>query len=276
MKIHNPWSAEQYVLRACLIRRPRPSDHFYDEFSMTLFSNISVQWDEDSILSDVRLDRESAYAKELIEFIEHAKTVAAPKAAYLSALPQKTSDTTLDVDGVIFESRTLVSQIDFSKPFFPFIATCGRELDQHLCPEPDDILKIFWLDTIKERILRQCTAYLKKQLIQNENHPKLACINPGSGHEHMWPIEQQRQLFQLFGDTETLLGVRLTDSFLMIPNKSVSGVFFPTERTYENCQLCPRENCPNRRAKFDEKAFEDNLYNMDPDSDSKEPGHGTE
>jgi hypothetical protein len=243
---------------------------------MTLFSNIPVKWDEDAILSDVRLDRKSSYANELLEFIEHAKTVAAPKAAYLSVLPQKTSDKTLNVDCVVFESRTLVRQIDTSKPLFPFIATCGRELDQHLCPEPDDILKVFWLDTIKERVLRQCTAYLKKQLIQNEDHPKLACINPGSGHEQMWPIEQQRQLFQLFGDTETLLGVQLTDSFLMIPNKSVSGIFFPTERTYENCQLCPRENCHNRRAKFDEKAFEETLYNMDPGSISREPDHGAE
>jgi hypothetical protein len=42
----------------------------------------------------------------------------------------------------------------------------------------------------------------------------------------------------------------------MLPTKSVSGIFFPTETSYENCQLCPRENCPNRRAEYN-KALEE-------------------
>ena len=43
----------------------------------------------------------------------------------------------------------------------------------------------------------------------------------------------------------------LTDTFLMVPIKSVSGIFFPTEVSFESCQLCPRENCIGRRAPYD-------------------------
>jgi hypothetical protein len=48
-----------------------------------------------------------------------------------------------------------------------------------------------------------------------------------------------------------LIGVRLLDSMLMLPSQTVSGLLFETESDYVNCQLCPREHCPNRRAPFD-------------------------
>jgi hypothetical protein len=44
--------------------------------------------------------------------------------------------------------------------------------------------------------------------------------------------------------------VRLTESMLMIPRKSVSGIFFPSEEGFVACQLCERENCPSRKAPF--------------------------
>jgi len=64
------------------------------------------------------------------------------------------------------------------------------------------------------------------------------------------PISQQKQLFQLLGDVESAVGVGLTDSFLMMPNKTVSGIFFPTEVNFVSCQLCTRENCPRRRTEY--------------------------
>ena len=68
----------------------------------------------------------------------------------------------------------------------------------------------------------------------------------------VWPIEQQGELLSLFGDVKKLIGVELTDSFLMIPKKSISGVIFPTEIDFRSCQVCHRENCPSRSAPFDE------------------------
>jgi predicted transcriptional regulator len=36
----------------------------------------------------------------------------------------------------------------------------------------------------------------------------------------------------------------------MIPLKSTSGILFPTEVDYKNCQLCSRKNCPGRKAPY--------------------------
>lgn len=47
------------------------------------------------------------------------------------------------------------------------------------------------------------------------------------------------------------IGLELTDSCLMLPYKSVSGIAYETETTFENCMLYPWENCPTRRASYD-------------------------
>lgn len=48
-----------------------------------------------------------------------------------------------------------------------------------------------------------------------------------------WPIQEQRKLFEIIGNTKDLIGVELTDSCLMLPIKSVSGIWFPAEH-FEN------------------------------------------
>jgi hypothetical protein len=73
-------------------------------------------------------------------------------------------------------------------------------------------------------------------------------MNPGSLQN--WPITQQNELFSIFRNVEALIGVRLTQSCLMIPLKSVSGIYFPTQIKFESCQLCPREKCEGRRALY--------------------------
>jgi hypothetical protein len=77
-------------------------------------------------------------------------------------------------------------------------------------------------------------------------------MSPGSGDIDVWPIEQQKPLFSLLGDVESLIGVRLTDAMLMIPTMSVSGILYASEADFESCQVCHREGCPRRKAPFDE------------------------
>jgi hypothetical protein len=76
-------------------------------------------------------------------------------------------------------------------------------------------------------------------------------MSPGSLSD--WPIEQQRPFFSLFDDVEEAIGVKLAKNLLMIPQKSISGIYFPTEVSFYSCQLCPRERCPSRQAGYDEK-----------------------
>jgi hypothetical protein len=97
---------------------------------------------------------------------------------------------------------------------------------------------------------------MDEQMDRRYGLSKASVMHPGSGDASVWPIEQQRQLFSLLGDVTGLIGVELTDSFLMVPNKSVSGMRFPTEMDFRSCQLCHREKCPSRSAPFDPELWE--------------------
>ena len=50
--------------------------------------------------------------------------------------------------------------------------------------------------------------------------------------------------------------MRLTDSFLMVPNKTTSGILFPTETDFRSCEVCHRENCPSRHAAFNQALWD--------------------
>ena len=75
-------------------------------------------------------------------------------------------------------------------------------------------------------------------------------IAPGAGTTTDWPITQQKKLVSIFGNVKDLIGERLTESLLIAPVKSVSGIYFLTEIKFESCQLCPREVCIGRRAPY--------------------------
>lgn len=69
-----------------------------------------------------------------------------------------------------------------------------------------------------------------------------------------WSITEQRALFDLLGDVDGLLGVRLTENFLMLPRKSVSGLLFPSDRPFVSCRLCDKSDCPGRQVPYDPAA----------------------
>ena len=115
-----------------------------------------------------------------------------------------------------------------------------------------DFLETFWWDLIKAEILTAAVKHLVAHLSRRFLLPKTATMNPGSGDADVWPIEQQRELFALLGDVPKQVGVELTESYLMVPNKTISGIRFATELDFRSCQVCQRPVCPNRVAAFDE------------------------
>jgi len=189
-------------------------------------------------------------ASELEALCACAKRIARPKALYKECFVEARTGATVVVDGVTFTSRTLRRNLEQAERIFPFIVTCGRELDDS-APPKGDLLKDYWWDTIKAELLAAAAAHLNEHLDRKFRLGKTASMSPGAGDAAVWPIEQQRQLFALFGDARERIGVELTDSFLMIPNKTVSGIRFPTETDFRSCQVCRRANCPSRSAPFD-------------------------
>jgi hypothetical protein len=220
---------------------------------MEILSNIPVELDERQVLARLRVPEGSEDEKRARELIARVLERANPKAIYdLCAVDEKGSRT-IEIGGVVFESRVLRVNLDTAHRAFPYIATCGSELED-VPGVAGDLLLEYWLEELKAMALGAATAYLRAHIDGKYEPGKMSAMAPGSLED--WPITQQEQLFSLFGDVEAKIGVRLTESFLMLPMKSVSGVYFPTETSFESCRLCPREVCPGRRARYDPGLWE--------------------
>ena len=222
---------------------------------MHVLSEVPHSLDRDALLKRLHIEPGTDDARAFGQLVDQALQVASPKAVCKEAYVDDRTDETVTLDGVVFTSRALSANLEGVHRVFAFVATCGRELDA-IGVDPDDFVKQFWLDGIKATMLSTALQHLNAHLDKTYALGKTSSMSPGSGDVTVWPIEQQRPLFSLFGNVEDLIGVTLTDSFLMIPNKSLSGIRFPTEVDFRTCQLCRRERCPSRGAPFDPDLWE--------------------
>ena len=187
------------------------------------------------------------------ELARQAQAIARPRAVYKRAYVDAKTENTVVVDGVTLTSRVLRVNLAEAHRVFPFMATCGAELDTW-SNTIDDLLGQYWADAIKEAALRAAMSAVSEHIKQHHLPSRSAVMSPGSLED--WPIQQQTELFAILGNTCEKVGVELTDSFLMVPIKSISGLRFPTEVNFESCQLCPRDLCPGRRAPYDPALYQ--------------------
>jgi len=182
--------------------------------------------------------------------VAQAAAVACPKVLWREAYVEALSGGTVTIDGVEFHSDAMRHNLAGIGRVFAYVATCGREVNGLPIAQNDYVLSA-WLHFIKLELLKFCLPALRGVIQQQFGMEQLSAMNPGSGDEDVWTIDQQTGLFSLFGDVESQVGVQLTESYLMAPDVSVSGILFAADRAYQNCQLCRREGCPNRSAPFD-------------------------
>lgn len=221
---------------------------------METIKEIPFKIDVDSSLRRLSVEPESGEAREFAALANRVTELAKPKALYRRAFVEERRGESVRVDGVLLESGVLRSNLENIESVFPYVATCGSEVDGIDIPA-NDYLKKFWLDEIKRSLLDQSIDHLTKLLTEKYRLGGISSMSPGSGDATTWPIEQQKNLFALLGDVEELIGVKLTKSYLMIPNKTVSGIFFPSSINFESCRICHRENCSGRRAPFDKQMW---------------------
>ena len=216
---------------------------------METIDRIPVTLDPAAVAKRLRHNPARASSVDLDELLALAGSLIRLRAVYEVSYTGAKGEDTVEVAGVSFRSRILRRNLDQAQKVFPFIMTAGPELEA-AASASSDLLKQYYLEEMANVALENGAFWLAERLKTRYGFPGLASMDPGSLED--WPITEQPKLFSIFGDTERLVGVRLTDSMLMLPRKSISGIFFPSEEGFTSCQLCDRDTCPARRVPYDE------------------------
>lgn len=221
--------------------------------SAHIIEDIPFELNIDSLMKRLRVQENSRYADNLLTLVHDAQEIVKPKALFKTVYIEAKYDDHVVINGIELKSRVLRVNLEEAHRVFPFVATCGMEIEDW-ARSIDDFMKSFWAETIKDIALRSAMKALNKHIDEYYSPGLTSRMSPGSLKD--WPIGEQRTLFSILGDTKESIGVQLTGSLMMIPTKSVSGILFPTEVSFESCQLCPRENCPGRRVPYDKDLYD--------------------
>ena len=213
---------------------------------MPILDNINVTISPDQLRKRLHLEKESSLG-EIQPLVDAAVNLITPRALYEVHYIDEKLDDGVVIDGHRFTSQVLRKNLDQVERIFPFVVTIGDRLGEEQAAS-SDILESYYLDVIGNVALNSTRRHLKRHLKSNFAVEKISSMAPGSLTD--WPIEQQIPLFEMLGDVEADIGVKLNDSLLMIPAKSISGIYFPTEVSFFSCQLCPRERCESRKARY--------------------------
>jgi hypothetical protein len=217
-----------------------------------IIDNIPLDIRTEQLCPIVRIQSNSTLAERLDSLLRAAVKHARPKVAYKLSAVEHEDDHAVLLDSVRFHSKVLQVNLKKCRRAFPFVATSGLELDAW-SKTITNTLESFWADTINMLALGLALESFKKEIAKRFKTSTTSTMNPGSLED--WPLSEQHNLFLLLGQSCDAIGVRLTPNALMVPLKSVSGIEFESGEKFYNCQLCPREKCPGRRAAYDEHLY---------------------
>jgi len=177
-----------------------------------------------------------------------------PKAIYESFEIKKVKGNSVYFkSGHIFNGLNISKILTGSEIAIIFIFTLGNKTDEIIKEEnkSGDTLAKIVVDTITTGILGTLGEHvgniIKKEGIKDESWDSTCAYSPG---QYRWTIEEQKEIFSMVESNR--IGVKLNKSFLMVPFKSISGVygFGPKDKidkTRVACDICPRQNCIGRR-----------------------------
>ena len=213
-----------------------------------VIDNIPFDLDENGLAEALHIESTPRRMARLNKLALVARLIARPKVVYRAVNVASRGDAHVVLDDVRLTSRVLSVNVGQSPAVYVYCATCGVELEN-------------WMRSLKSPLDQYSAGAIAGMALLVARHTflqhlertfspgHLGEMNPGSLKD--WPLSEQTPLFDLLGNPADSIGVQLLDNYLMAPSKTSSGLMFPAEETYYNCQLCPRVNCPARRAPYD-------------------------
>ncbi|MDA3929611.1 MAG: hypothetical protein PF541_11700 [Prolixibacteraceae bacterium] len=175
--------------------------------------------------------------------------LASPKANYLFIENPKFNTTTKEtsLNEMLFDTgKTITTLLKKSEFVVLFACTIGQNVEHYSKDEmgKGNSLEGYILDLIGSELAESVTDILHNYLEIKVKEYEMGISNRYSPGYCNWPVSDQHKLFSLLGNYNA--GISLTESSLMIPVKSVSGILGvgkSIKRLDYKCRICDDEKC---------------------------------
>lgn len=160
---------------------------------------------------------------------------------------------TIEINDLVFSVNKIVfSQLKKSESMAVFLSTAGEEIGirSRTAMKEGDLLTGYIYDIIGSEIADGAAALMQDRLEAEMAGLALKITNRYSPGYCQWDVAEQHKLFRLMPDN--YCGIKLNESALMHPEKSVSGFIGIGSQVKHNpytCTLCDMKDCIYRREK---------------------------
>lgn len=194
-----------------------------------------------------------AHTMGLVEkYIAECLRVSSPEGAYvLTEALDETSAEEISIPGLVFDSGKIIhNMLRHSTYYALFVVSAGPEpeiLARTLLNE-GNYLEGYITDMVASALVDSAADQIQEQVRKLAEDEGLHITNRYSPGYCSWKVEEQQKLFSLF--PRDTCGISLSESSLMIPVKSISGIIgMGSDVSYRDytCEICSMLHCQFRR-----------------------------
>ncbi len=184
--------------------------------------------------------------------IQSASQLIEPQYSYVIRDVERVAEARVFLGDVIFESPIIAQLMRLCQKAAIFAVTIGGSLERKVrqLAEEGRGLEAAIVDAVGSDAAEKAAAAVQNRVREIASVQGLGISNRFSPGYCDWDISQQKTVFRALNGRST--GITLTDSCLMVPRKSVSGVIgMGTDASeleiWSPCKSCKQGNCPGRR-----------------------------
>jgi len=218
--------------------------------SIEVVNPIAVEIVTEEVLRGILVGRLRDRVGGMESLVDKCRSLIEPRAVYAftRVVSIEGDEVTLE-SGHTLKSIVLGDVLTRGQEVALYVVTIGSRLEEEASRlGVSNVFGAFVLEKVGDYALSKASVQLRR-LVENRLGVPVSGFGPGTGSGRLFGIEQQRVLFSILNPLKNI-GVRLTSSCLMVPRKSVSGVFAATLNEYVACKYCPREGCERRSRPF--------------------------
>lgn len=220
------------------------------------FKDLKIDGSNVETITGFNEGEDRGFVNDLIEeVLKESEQVCRVKAEYIiyPAVKFSSTDKSIEVNNVNFNIKKIVfGQIKKSDSIALFLCTAGEEIGikSRKAMLERDMLKGYIYDVVGSLIVEAAADLMQNALeksVRSEGKKITNRYNPGYCG---WDVAEQHKLFQLLPDN--YCRISLTESALMNPVKSLSGIIGIGENVRSNpytCQICDMKDCIYRKIK---------------------------